>query len=242
MPGEGEDPLEIDDYQWSEDGTQLLVFTNTEKVWRRNTRGDYWLLHLKKGTFNKLGGDAAESTMMFAKISPDGSRVAWVNFDDKDLYVQDLATLEVIRLTDDDGEHIINGTSEWVYEEEFDLRDGFRWSPDGQRIAYWQFDTEGVGTFYLINNTDTTYPELTTVPYPKVGTTNPECRIGIILAAGGDTTWFEPEGDARARYIPLMGWAAGSEEIWLVTLNRLQNTAERHARRCRDRGAPNGLC
>ncbi len=226
VPGEGEDPLEIDDYQWSEDGTQLLVFTNSEKVWRRNTRGDYWVLHLKQGTFRKLGGDTAESTMMFAKFSPDGSRVAWVNFDDKDLYVQDLAALAVTRLTHDDGEDIINGTTDWVYEEEFDLRDGFRWSPDSRRIAYWQFDSEGVGTFYLLNNTDTTYPELTALPYPKVGTTNSACRVGIIPAAGGDTTWFEPEGDARARYIPLMGWAAGSEEIWLVTLNRLQNTAE----------------
>ncbi len=225
VPGEGGEPLTIDDYQWSSDGTQLLVFTNTERVWRRNTRGDYWLLHLKKGTFKKIGGGAAESTMMFAKISPDGSRVAWVNFDDKDLYVQDLATLEVTRLTHDEGEHIINGTSDWVYEEEFDLRDGFRWSPDSRRIAYWQFDTTGVGTFYLLNNTGSIYPELTPLPYPKAGTTNPTSRVGVISAGGGDTTWFEPEVDPLGSYIPKMGWAAGSNEIWLIRLNRLQNTA-----------------
>jgi len=194
---EGADPLSIKDYHWSDDGKQLLIFTNTERVWRRHTRGDYWLLDLESGKLQQLGGDGDESTMMFAKLSPDGMRVAWVNFNQKDLYVQDLSSLEVLRLTDDEPEHIINGTSDWVYEEEFGLRDGFRWSPDSRHIAYWQFDSEGVGTFYLINNTDSIYPELTPLPYPRVGTTNSACRIGVISAAGGDTTWFEPEGDAR---------------------------------------------
>jgi dipeptidyl-peptidase-4 len=131
----------------------------------------------------------------------------------------------VKRLTANQGEHIINGTSDWVYEEEFDVRDGFRWSPDSQLIAYWQFDSEGVGTFNLINNTDSLYPELTPIPYPKVGTTNSACRVGVIPAGGGDTIWFEPEGDPRQNYIPKMGWAENSDEIWLIQLNRLQNTA-----------------
>ena len=226
VPDKDAKPLEIDDYHWSEDGSQLLIFTNTKRVWRRNTRGDYWLLHLDSGGLRKLGGDAAESTMMFAKLSPDGKMAAWVDFDDKDLYVQDVETLEVTRLTADDGDHIINGTSDWVYEEEFDLRDGFRWSPDSRHIAYWQFDSTGVGTFHLINNTDSIYPELTPLPYPKVGTTNSACRVGVIPAGGGATTWFEPEGDSRNFYIPKMGWAASPGEIWLIRLNRLQNTAE----------------
>jgi len=226
VPGEGQEPLEIDDYQWSDDGTRLLVFSNTEKVWRRNTRGDYWLLHLESGKLQKLGGEVGESLMMFAKLSPDGRRVAWVDFLEKDLWVQNLGDLEVTRLTDDPGEHIINGTSDWVYEEEFDVRDGFRWSPDSRHIAYWQFDSEGVGAFYLINNTDSLYPELIPVPYPKVGTTNSACRIGVIPVTGGETTWFEPEGDSRNSYIPQMGWAESPDEIWLVRLNRLQNTAD----------------
>jgi len=226
VPSEGAEPLKIKDYRWSEDGTQLLVFTSTKRVWRRNTRGDYWLLHLDSGGLQKLGGDAAESTMMFAKLSPDGNAVAWVNFDDKDLFVQDVETLEVTRLTADDGEHIINGTSDWVYEEEFGLRDGFRWSPDSRHIAYWQFDSTGVGVFHLINNTNSIYPELTPLPYPKVGTTNSACRVGVIPAGGGATTWFEPEGDSRDFYIPKMGWAASPREIWFIRLNRLQNTAE----------------
>ena len=223
---EGADPLSIRDYQFSDDGKLLLIFTNTKRVWRRNTRGDYWLLDLGSGTLQQLGGDAGESTMMFAKLSPDGTRVAWVDFNEKDLYVQDLSSLEVVRLTDDESEYVINGTSDWVYEEEFGLRDGFRWSPDGRHIAYWQFDSEGVGIFYLIDNTDSIYPELTSIPYPRVGTTNSACRIGVIPTAGGDTTWFEPEGDPRNHYIPQMGWAESSGEIWFIRLNRLQNTAE----------------
>jgi dipeptidyl-peptidase-4 len=225
VPAESEDPLSIREHQWSDDGKQLLIFANTVKVWRRNTRGDYWLLDIGSGTLRQLGGTAEESSMMFAKLSPDGTRVAWVDFSDKDLFVQDLESLAVTRLTSDEGEHIVNGTSDWVYEEEFDLRDGFRWSPDSRHIAYWQFDSEGVGTFNLINNTDTLYPELTPIPYPKVGTTNSACRVGVIPADGGETTWFEPEGDPRNHYIPKMGWAENPDEIWLIQLNRLQNTA-----------------
>jgi dipeptidyl-peptidase-4 len=226
IPEEGGEPLEIEDYHWSDDDERLLIFTNTSRVWRRNTRGDYWILDLADGKLRQLGGEMEASVMMFAKLSPDGTKVAWVDFDDKDLYVQDLASMKVTRLTDDESEYIINGTSDWVYEEEFSLRDGFRWSPDGRHIAYWQFDSEGVGTFNLINNTDTLYPELTPLPYPKVGTTNSASRIGVIPAAGGETVWFEPADDLRNNYIPKMDWASKSDEIFFVSLNRLQNTAE----------------
>jgi dipeptidyl-peptidase-4 len=225
VPAEDEAPLAIEDYTWSKDGRRLLIFTNTKKVWRRHTRGDYWLLDIGSGALRQLGGEVEESSMMFAKLSPDGTRVAWVDFNQKDLYVQDLGDLTVTRLTDDKGEYIINGTSDWVYEEEFDLRDGFRWSPDGKYLAFWQFDSEGVETFHLINNTDTLYPQLTPIAYPKVGTTNSACRVGVIPVGGGHTTWFEPEGDPRNHYIPKMGWVEGTNEIWLIQLNRLQNTS-----------------
>ena len=225
VPAGGEDPLEIDDYLWSEDGRRLLIFTNTEKVWRRHTRGDYWLLDIGSSKLQQLGGEAAKSSMMFAKLSPDGTKVAWVDFGRKNLFVQDLEDLTVTQLTNDVGDHIINGTSDWVYEEEFGLRDGFRWSPDGRHLAYWQFDSQGVGIFNLINNTDTLYPALTPIPYPKVGTANSTCRVGVIPVGGGDTMWFEPEGDPRNHYVPKMGWAENSDEIWLIQLNRLQNSA-----------------
>jgi dipeptidyl-peptidase-4 len=225
-PEDREEPLAVDDYHWSEDGRLLLVYTNSQRVWRRNTRGDYWLLDLEDGSLRQLGGDAEPASMMFAKLSPSADRVAWVDFNQKDLFVQDLKTMAVTRLTTAHSDSIINGTSDWVYEEEFSLRDGFRWSPDGRRIAYWQFDTSGVPVFTIINNTDELYPQLTPFQYPKVGQTNSACRVGVIDAGGGATTWFEPPGDSRQHYIPRMGWAGSSDRVFLVRLNRLQNTAK----------------
>ncbi len=215
-------PLSIADYSWSPDGTRLLIFTNTQRVWRRNTRGDYWLLELDPWKLHKLGGDMDPAHLMFAKFSPDGDRVAYVY--KNDVYVEELSDGQITRLTEDGSETLINGTSDWVNEEEFDLRDGFRWSPDGERIAYWQFDIEGVSEFQLLNNTDSLYPKITSFPYPKAGEQNSGVRIGIVAAAGAETRWLEFEGDPRNHYIPRMEWAAGSDEVVVQRMNRLQNT------------------
>jgi dipeptidyl-peptidase-4 len=134
VPAGGQAPLEIQDYALSEDMTRLLIFTNSFRVWRLNTRGDYWVLDRGVGTLRKLGGDVRPSTLMFAKFSPDGTRVAYVHANN--LYVEDLETGWITPLTQDGSETIINGTSDWVYEEEFFLRDAFRWSLDGRLIAY----------------------------------------------------------------------------------------------------------
>jgi dipeptidyl-peptidase 4 len=219
-PGESK-PLAIDDYAWSKDGKRLLVFTNTRKVWRRNTRGDYWVLDQERGTLHKLGGTAPTSTLMFAKFSPDGSRVSYVR--ENNIYVEDLTTGDIRQITSRSSEAIINGTSDWVYEEEFNVRDGFRWSPDGRSIAYWQFDTSGVQEFTLVNYTEGLYPALTRFPYPKVGTANSAVRIGIVSASGGDTRWMVP-ADSRDNYIARMEWASNPNELVLEQLNRLQNT------------------
>ncbi|HTX67045.1 MAG TPA: DPP IV N-terminal domain-containing protein, partial [Opitutaceae bacterium] len=144
--------LAFDDYSWSADRGRLLLFTNTRRVWRQNTRGDYWVLDRRSGSLTKLGGDGPASTMMYAKFSPAGELVAYVR--QGDLYVQRLADGAITRLTTGASATLVNGMTDWVYEEEFDLRDAFRWSPDGTRIAYWQFDMTGVGDFLLINDTD----------------------------------------------------------------------------------------
>jgi len=214
--------MEIDNYEWSQDKRRLLIFTNTRKVWRINTRGDYWVLDLKSWQLQKLGGDARPSTLMFAKFSPDGKYVGYVC--ERNLYVQSLLDDEIIQLTSDGSDTIINGTSDWVYEEEFRLRDGFRWNPDGSKIAYWQFDTDSVGTFYMINNTDSIYSKIIPLEYPKVGTINSACRVGVVNSTGGATTWFKIPGDPRNNYIPKMEWAASSEQVVIQHLNRLQNT------------------
>jgi dipeptidyl-peptidase 4 len=145
-------PLNIEDYDWSADGKRVLIFTNTVKVWRYNTRGDYWVLDRATKSLTKLGGDGAASTLMFAKFSPDGTRVGYVR--DNTLFVETLSDHKITQLSDKGSRTHINGTFDWVYEEELDCRDGWRWSPDGKRIAYWQLDATGVRDFFLINNTD----------------------------------------------------------------------------------------
>ena len=215
-------PLAIDDYAWSEDGRFVLIFTNTKRVWRVNSRGDYWVLDLDTGTLRQMGAEFAPSTLMFAKFSPDATRVAYVQRND--IYVQGIEAGTIMRLTHDGSDTIINGNFDWVYEEEFGIRDGFRWSPDGTRIAYWQLDAEGIGVFHLIDFTAGLYSEVIPVQYPKAGTLNSACRIGIVAAAGGETTWLAIEGDPRNNYVARMDWAASSDEVVLQHLNRLQNT------------------
>ncbi len=214
-------PVEIKNYAWSRDGTKLLIFTNAKRVWRTETRGDYWVLDLADRTLRKLGGDAEASTLMFAKFSPQGDRVAYVR--ERNIYVERLGDTAVTKLTTTASDTIINGTSDWVYEEEFRVRDGFRWSPDGTMIAYWQFDDAGVRNFHLINNTDELYPTITSFPYPKVGQQNPACRVGVVNVGGGETRWIATPGDARDDYIPKMAWVPDSTVLVLQQLNRLQN-------------------
>ena len=124
IPANETKPLSIANYEWSNDDSKLLIFTNTRRVWRYNTRGDYWVLNLKTGKLQQVGKNVEATTLMFAKFSPDGSRVAFVS--NQNIYVEDLATGINKQITHDGGGNIINGTFDWVYEEELDCRDGFR--------------------------------------------------------------------------------------------------------------------
>jgi dipeptidyl-peptidase-4 len=221
IPEGGTKPLSIADYGWSDDNTKLLLFTNTQKVWRYNTRGDYWVLNLVSGKLQQLGKEVERATMMFAKFSPDASKVAYVS--KLNIYVEDILTGETKQLTYDGGGNIINGTFDWVYEEELDDRDGFRWSPDGKYIAYWQSDTKGTGIFYLINNVDSVYSFPIPLPYPKAGTTNSAVKIGVIPSGGGKTKWFDIPGDPRNNYLARMDFIPNSNEVMIQQLNRRQN-------------------
>src|SRR5205085_5944587 len=140
LPG-GDGALSIESYSFSEDESKLLIFTNSKRVWRTRSRGDYWVLDIAAGVLQKLGGDAPPSSLQFATFSPDGSSVAFVR--GNDIYVQELHEGKITQLTKDGGVEVINGTFDWVYEEELSLRNGIRWSPDSQKIAFWQINTEG---------------------------------------------------------------------------------------------------
>jgi dipeptidyl-peptidase-4 len=226
MPAGKTDPINIEEYSWSADKRKLLIFTNSKKVWRQNTRGDYWVFDTTGSAQNsrltKLGGDAPESTLMFATFSPDSSRVGYVRANN--IYVEELATGKITQLTSDGSADIINGTSDWVSEEELDLRNCFRWSPDSKSIAYWQFDQSGVGEYTLINDTNTEYPVTFKYKYPQPGTTNSAVRAGIVSASGGPTQWIKLPGDPRNHYIAEMDWAGNSSEVMVEYINRRQDT------------------
>ncbi|MDH4350619.1 MAG: DPP IV N-terminal domain-containing protein, partial [Gemmatimonadota bacterium] len=229
IPQGAEHPLRIEGYRWSDDGTKLGVFTNGQRVWRSNTRGDYWVLDRTSGRLQQIGADRPASSLMYAKFSPDGSRVGFVS--ENNLYVQDLTSGAVTQLTHDGSRTILNGRFDWVYEEELfffapDGADGWRWSPDGARIAYWQLDASGVRDFLLINNTDSLYSFTIPIQFPKAGTTNSAARAGVVSATGGETVWMQVPGDPRDNYIARLEWAASPTEVVIQHLNRLQNTLQ----------------
>lgn len=222
IPAGETEPLKVQGHSWSKDQSLLLIYTNSKRVWRTNSRGDYWVFDRSSRQLKKLGGDAPPSSMMFAKFSPDGKQVAYVR--ERNIYVQDLFDYGVRQITSSSSDDEINGTTDWVYEEEFGLRDGFRWSPDSQSIAYWQINTAGVQRFPLVNNTDSLYPTVTWFAYPKVGQRNSMCRVGIIDVATQSSSWVNIPGDQRENYIPRIHWVEETGELLLEQLNRLQNT------------------
>lgn len=220
-PAAADEPLSIDNYQWSEDKTKLLIFTNTVKVWRDKTRGDYWVLDFTKHTLRQVAEGAEESTLMFAKFDSQADHVGYVR--ENNIYVESLETGVTTAITDDGTDKLINGTFDWVYEEELGLQDGFRFSPDGKHIAYWQLDSASIQDFYILNNTDGLYPTLIAIPYPKVGTENSSCRIGVVPTAGGFTRWMKIPGDPKNHYLASMEWVTDSQHLLIEQLNRLQN-------------------
>jgi dipeptidyl-peptidase-4 len=204
----------------STNANQMLFSTNPRSVMIRKTANDYWVLDKAASSWHKLGGKT-NSGLLYAKLSPDGGRAAYVR--GNNIYVEVIGSGAIKQLTRDGSENIINGTSDWVNEEELSIRDAFEWSPDGSRISFLQFDQSNVPEFTLINYTDSLYPALTRYHYPKPGQTNSAVRLGVVSASGGSVRWMKVPGDPRNIYIARLGWA-NSDEIILQQLNRLQNT------------------
>ena len=216
-------PLKVRRFSLSDNGKQALLNTNTKKVWRYDTRGDYWVYNLTSHALTQLGKGRPESSLMFAKFSPDGNKVAYVS--EHNLYVETLADHRITPLTTDGTDKLINGTFDWVYEEELDCRDGFRWSPDGTRLAYWQLDATKTRNYLMLNTTDALYPFTVPVEYPVVGEDPSRCRVGVVPVGGGATTWMSIPGDDVQHYLPRMEWADQSDLI-VQQLNRRQNESK----------------
>ena len=132
---------------------------------------------------------------MFAKISPDGKKAAYVS--EHNLYVEDLSSHKIKALTKDGTRKFINGTFDWVYEEEFGCRDGFRWSPDSKKIAFWQVDATKIRDYYMLNTTDSVYSSIIPVEYPKVGQPPSPVRIGVITVGNDNIKWMNVPGDPQ---------------------------------------------
>jgi dipeptidyl-peptidase-4 len=220
--------IAIEDYEYTADGTKVLIYTDSEQVWRYNTKGFYYIYDVEEKSLTPLS-DRDKGFQMFAKFSPDGRRAAFVR--KRDLFLVNLETMEEIRLTDTGSEGgIINGTADWVYEEEFGLRDGWSWSPDGSRIAFFQLDESETRPYTLTDLRQGLYPELTRFRYPKAGEKNSEIRIGVIDVPSGEPRFFDTNtwnaGGDSLEYIPRMGWTPeidGRHTVWLFRLNRDQN-------------------
>ena len=227
--------LEIESFSFSQSKNKILIFTQSVKVWRYNTRGDYWVYDFKKNEIQKLGRNMSSSSLMFAKFSPNERFVAYVSKEKTEsgirnsstsvnIYLESLDDRSIKKLTSSNGtKKLINGTFDWVYEEEFGCRDGFIFNEDGTRIAFWQIDANQVRDFYMINNTDSIYSYTIPVEYPKVGEDLTPARIGVINLSNEEITWMKIPGEQNKFYLPRMTWMPGRNDLMIQQLNRKQN-------------------
>lgn len=224
VPAGSSNALQVQSFQVSPDGKSLLLFADTKKVWRDNTRGDYWIFNKDTKKLTQLGKGLPASSLMFAKYSPDGKKVAYVS--KHNIYIEDLSNNQQTKITTDGTDGMINGTFDWAYEEEFGTQDGFRWSPDGRKIAYWKMDARSTKNFLMINNTDSLYSFTVPVEYPKVGENPSGCSIWFYDLVSQSTKKADIAGDEVQNYIPRMEWVLDSKSVILQQLNRKQNQSK----------------
>lgn len=218
--------IKVESFSISKNKELILIYTNSKRVWRENTRGDYWVYNKKSNELTQIGRQFSSSQLMFAKFNAQANKVAYVNKADHNIYVEDLSNGTINAVTKDGAERMINGTFDWVYEEEFGCKDGFRWSPDGLSIAYWKLDARSIRNFLMINNTDSLYSFTIPVEYPKVGQSPSACSIWTYELSSGENRRVDIPGDAEQHYIPRMEWCLNSKQLILQQLNRKQNQSK----------------
>ncbi len=218
--------IKVESFSISKNKELILIYTNSKRVWRENTRGDYWVYNKKSNELTQIGRQFSSSQLMFAKFNAQANKVAYVNKADHNIYVEDLSNGTINAVTKDGADRMINGTFDWVYEEEFGCKDGFRWSPDGLSIAYWKLDARSIRNFLMINNTDSLYSFTIPVEYPKVGQSPSACSIWTYELSSGENRRVDIPGDAEQHYIPRMEWCLNSKQLILQQLNRKQNQSK----------------
>ncbi|MES2589633.1 MAG: S9 family peptidase [Bacteroidota bacterium] len=208
--------ITVDDYEFNADETKMLITTNTESVYRRSYIADFFILDLKSKKLTILDDKRENKTL--AEFSPDGTKVAYIS--DNNIFIKDLTTEKYTQVTSDGKRNeIINGTTDWVYEEEFAITKGFTWSPDSKQIAYLKFDERFVKEFQMAYY-GSLYPLQYKFKYPKAGEDNSKVTSYIYQL---QTKKGQIIDLGKYEYIPRMKWSSTSNQLIVQTLNRHQN-------------------
>lgn len=212
--------LKIEDYQISPNGNYILLKTSVIHIYRHSTKAVFYLYDR---TTKKLSPIMSGESIMYATMSPDEKYVAFVF--DNNLYIQDVKTSNTTSITDDGKvNHILNGFSDWVYEEEFTLVRAFQWSPDGKKIAFYRFDESKVKK-YTIPDYKGVYPDLYTYKYPTAGEANSKIKLFIYNTEDKGKIEVETGNDTDI-YIPRIKWTSDPNILSFQKMNRLQNKLE----------------
>lgn len=208
--------ISVSDYTFSADEKKVLFATETESIYRHSSRSIYYVYNLRNKKLTKL----SEDKVMYATFSPDGSQVAYVK--ENNLYRMDLASMEETQITTDGvNNQVINGATDWVYEEEFALVRAFFWSPDGNKIAYYRFDESEVKKFSMDMFQGGLYPTQYEFRYPKAGEDNSKISIHLYDVANKSTQEIDMGTDFE--YLPRMGWTKDANTLYVFRTNRHQN-------------------
>jgi dipeptidyl-peptidase-4 len=203
-------------YTFSDDEKQLLLATETESIYRHSNKSVFYIYNVFTDKLTKLTDDK----VMYATFSPQADKVAYVF--ENNLFIQNIKSEKVIQVTTDGKKnHIINGASDWVYEEEFALVRSFEWAPDGENIAYYKFDETHVKEFSMDLFKGGLYPTQEVFKYPKTGEDNSVVKVYFYNLESNKSSYIYTEVDYE--YIPRIKWTKNPKVLVLYGMNRHQN-------------------
>jgi len=209
--------IPLSDWNFSQDESKLLIATETEYIYRYSSASEYYIWDTRTKKLSRLSLDGKQR---LANFSPDASSVAFVR--DNNLFIKELASDSEYAVTNDGKQNsIINGTTDWVYEEEFAITKGFEWSPDGRYLAYYRFDESKVKEFSMME-WGSLYPEVNTFKYPKAGEDNSLVSLFIYDMTSHRSIPVDV-GNETDQYLPRIYWTKDPSKLAVVRLNRLQN-------------------